>query len=138
MTLCISHVAAFALGRFLGKPVGMLHRELPLEYAYFEARLALVTGGPGTALKQIDKSLSVFSRPLTMLGVDKQSATMERSFLLAMRARALAALHRDAEAKSASTEASKACLDAGRQSCDASRLVEYSKRLLKTDWDSGN
>ena len=59
----------------------------------------------------------------------------ERSFLQALRSRVLVALHRDAEAKNAAQEASKFCVEAGRQSCDGARLVEYSKRLMKTNWD---
>ena len=135
LALCVTHFAVFAVGRYLGKTPGILHRELPLEYAYLEANLGIMTGNPEVALVQVDKSLRVFSKPLYMWGVDKQRASMERSFLQALRSRVLVALHRDAEAKSAAEEASKFCVEAGRQSCDGARLVEYSKRLMKANWD---
>jgi hypothetical protein len=113
----------------------MLHRELPLEYAYFEAKLGMLTGKPETALMEIDKSLALFSRPLYMWGVDRQQASMQRSFLYALRSRSLAALHRTKEAVESANMAGKFCTEAGRQSCAGDRLVDYSKRLLKTDWE---
>jgi hypothetical protein len=128
-------MTAFGVGRYLGKSPGMLHRELPLEYAYFQAKLGMLTDNPEVALTQVDKSLAIFSKPLYMSGVDKRQASMQRSFLLALRSRALAALHRAREAQEAADMASKFCAEAGRQSCDGARLVDYSKRLLKTDWE---
>lgn len=133
--LALSHATVFAVGRYLGKSPGMLHRELPLEYAYFEAKLGMLTDKPEVALAAVDKSLAVFSKPLYMSRVDKQRALMQRSFIYTLRSRALAALHRAKEAQESADLAARLCAEAGRQSCDGARLLEYSKRLLKTDWD---
>ena len=129
-----THVGAFLVGRDFS-PIEALRHELPLEFAYFETRLAVLTTDPDKTLKYVDKSLLVFDEPALRHAPDVERVQMEKAFLLAIRARSLRALKRYAESERAAIAASEACVLARRKSCDAQRLISYSRKLLAAEWD---
>ena len=133
-------VVVFAAGVVVGlamrRPTSSLRHDLPVEYSYFEVEMALATGSPEQALGLVDRTLTWYNQQ-TELSQKKgePQAFMQKSMMLAIRSRALAALHRDGEAQEAAQAASKACVQAGRNYCDSIRIVEFSKRRLRATWE---
>lgn len=129
----------FAIGVLVGfimrRPTSALRHDLPVEYSYFELQMALATGSPEQTLRLVDRTLEWYNQQQELWTKKDPQAFMQKSVMLAIRSRALVALHRDSEAQAAAQEAGKACVQAGRKYCDGKRIVEFSKRLLRAAWE---